>query len=348
MKYLEGEADSMLADAYRNDVSPDERAYEESLQFNINAYLSLHDQAGARSYEFVQALPRGKEHGAEDAVIALRILRRTRDALRELVQHDEEFKRSFQGDKITSEETDASVRRDAAAFTKRNEVDDATNAAIHASATEGEATEKQVSDAAYGFQDSDVVEHRVAQSARDCLDAPTETADAPLPAIGSPGDASASDGGIVPSYGSPERIRLTKQTYLQQSPSIVFNQAKKWLIDAIVAVVSGSNAEDRFPRIRPLMGVDGLGESGVTHEQLVSTVRDVREMVRALRPPLSESFEDLQGLDLKFNLRGPDGKPAGSVDLRVALGDAMNSFTDMHGDPDEDKYGLFADKDGDQ
>ncbi len=347
VSYLEGTADDLLQDAYQNDESKHGRAFEDTLQFVINAYCSLHDQAGERSYDFVQNLPHGPEYGTEDAVIALRILRRTRDALRELVEHDAEFKASFQGDRVTSSQTDESVRNDAREFTERNEVDEATNQAIMESATEGEATEREVSDAAYNFQDSADIEHRVALSMRDRLDVPQETADAPLPSASSipevsPPAADVPPDDASPTYDPPTRIVLKKETYIQQSPSIVFNRAKMWLIDAIVKVVRGSEKEDQFPRISPLIAAKDLGEHGVTHFDLVETVRDVRQMVRALRPPLSESFENLNGMQMFVNLRGPDGKPIAPTEVRIAVNDALGSFTDLHGDPEEDRYNLFG------
>lgn len=317
--YLEGELADALEEIYKDDETPHGRAFEDKLQFVIQTYCQQHDQAGEQTADFVRHIPFNAAFGIEGAVGGLMVLRRTRAALLELLEHDKEFLESYRGDKVTSDEEDRAIRADAAEYTKRNEVGEDINRIVRKTAAEGEATEKDIVDAAYGSADGARTEFDVALSARDRLEPPP--AIAAVPSMPEAADATE----------APRAIDIRPVTRFGESPSLAFNAAKKWFTDAIIRVASGSDHPGAFPRIAPLIDHPELGAHGTTRDELLGIVRDIRDFTGRLRPPLSERHDDLLFLLENVVKKGGDGE-----DVR----DVMRSFDEMFGDPDRDTYGM--------
>lgn len=337
LTYLEGELGDKLEAIYKDDATPHGRAFEDTLQFTMQTYCQQHDQAGEQSAAFVLNLPCNNEFGIEGAVYGLMILRRTRTALAELLEDDADFLASYRGDHVTDAETDRSVRNDAREFEKRNEVGSEIDAIVKKTASEGEATEKEIIDASYGFQDGAQTEFNVALSARDRLE-PVEKAP---PAHAPPVRRNADTVPLAPPVSAgPSAITIEAKTYFGQTPSGVFNMAKKWLTGMIVKVASGSERANEFPRIRPLMHKPELEQRGTSQKELETLVEDIHDMADRLRPPLSEKFESLMDIALDLGRKKPDGSPMGTQEQIEAIHDALDSFTQMFGGRDDDKYGL--------
>lgn len=331
LSYLGGEFANQLDELYKDDETPYGEAYRNKFRFIIQTYCQQHDQAGEQTAAFVELLPCNSEFGIDGAVKGLMILRQTREALAELLKDDADFLESYRGDNVTSEETDRSVRQDAREFTKRNEVSPEIDSVVRKTATEGEATEKEIMDASYNFQDGAKAEFDVALSARDRLpdDKPAKAASLiPVTPTVSPSVP-------APQIDRPVFVILKKQTYFGGSPSIVFNRAKKWFVDAIIKIAAGSERHDHFPRIAPLVDKPELGAHATTLVELSQLACDIRDMTDRLRPPLSERFDDLTDM-----LSRAINKPGGGGPMQVEISDVMGSFGQMFGNPNEDKYGL--------
>lgn len=356
LKYLEGEISDQLEERFKDDGTPHGGAYEDKLQFVIQTYCQQHDQAGEQTAEFVRQLPCNSEFGIEGAVGGLMVLRRTRAALIELLEHDAEFLASYRGDNATTDETDRSVRKDAREFSKRNEVDESTNAKIKKSATEGEATEEQIADAAYNFQNAAETEFDVALSARDRLEpVPDPVAKPVIPAV--PGMTSAESQVLAAFVASglaesprrephapgeqqkvPEtakQIQILGISQFGTTPSVVFNRAKEWFTKMIVSVAAGTETKHSFPRIRPLIDKPELAPHATTQAELETLAREIEDMTRRLRPPLSETHGELT----VFLDRVRDSDPRSKDDIKDVLG----SFDEMFGGGKKDTYGLGLD-----
>ncbi len=139
---------------------------------------------------------------------------------------------------------------------------------------------------------------------------------------------------VAPASIGPERIAIVPQTHFGGSPSVVFNRAKEWFADMIVKIAAGSERRDDFPRIAPLVDKKEFEQHGTTREELVRLAREIRDMTRRLRPPLSERHDDL--LEMMERSLKPGGKGPTSGEME----DILDSFTGMFGKRDEDKYGL--------
>lgn len=321
--YLERDLADRLDEIYHDDETPYGEAFRNRLRFTLQTYCQQHDQAGEQTAAFAEHIPCNNEFGIEGAIGGLMILRQTREALTELLQDDADFLESYRGEHVTDDETDRSVREDAREFTKRNEVSSEINAIVHQTATEGEATEKEIIDASYDFKDGAKTEFDVALSARDRLEPELPRVAVPQ----APVERAKDDG--------PRAIVLKHVTYFGESPSIVFNRAKKWLVDAIIKIAAGSEEYDRFPRIAPLVDKPELGTHGTTRAELSQLSRDIRDMADRLRPPLSENFSELGDLMKIAVEKLGDGVP-GPDEVK----DVMSSFMQMFGKPDDDEYGL--------
>ena len=110
------------------------------------------------------------------------------------------------------------------------------------------------------------------------------------------------------------RPTITAPDFLGGSPSMVFNQAKQWLIDHIIRIASGTTKDGEFPRIAPLFEIPEGLPYRISDVELRAIVTDIRASVRRIRPPLVESFDHL--LDIADRLRkGPkDGGDIGDGD----------------------------------
>jgi len=103
----------------------------------------------------------------------------------------------------------------------------------------------------------------------------------------------------------------------------------------IVRVAAGSDTPNSFPRIRPLIDKPELAPHATTQVELETLAREIEDMTRRLRPPLSESHGDL--MHIFDRLR--DVNPANADEVKDVLG----SFNEMFGNREEDEYKLGLD-----
>jgi hypothetical protein len=377
LEYFHGEAALALERIYRDNATPEGEAFRDRLIFTINTYCQDHANAGAQVASFVEDIPFPEEVSAEDALLARHVLLETQAALKSLLEDDAEFLESYRGDTVPDDRTDASVREDAREFDKRYKLD--KEAIIRESAQEGSATDDEVSNSFYNGQNAERVESDVAHSARDrgfAEQVKVPAADPPLteppvsdvaPTIAASSDSTsegtddkslmptpAGEGLSKPKEAAPSnqlrpkeqpvkpvsiRPTIKAPDFLGGSPSMVFNQAKQWLIDHIIQVASGTTKDGEFPRIAPLMEISEGLPYRVSVPELRAIVADIRASVRRIRPPLVESFDSLLDLAEKLKRKGPGG--GGNIgDAIDAFNDVLDAFKTMHGDPDEDRYGL--------
>ena len=142
-----------------------------------------------------------------------------------------------------------------------------------------------------------------------------------------------------PSKPVSTRPTLDAPDFLGGSPSMVFNQAKQWLIDHIIQVASGTTKDGEFPRLAPLMEIPEGLPYRITTPEIQSIVADLRASVRRIKPPLVESFDGLMDLAERLRRTGPKG--GGDIDGAIdAFNDIMDAFKKTYGNPNEDKYGL--------
>lgn len=377
VNYLGGELEDALDAVYEDDATPVGRAYRDKFQFVIQTYCQQHDQAGERTAAFVREIPCNERFGLEGAIGGLIILRQTHEALTELLQDDADFRASYRGDDVTDDETDRAVRKTARDYEKDTQVDERVNDIVRRKAVEGEATDEQFLNASYDSDNGAQVEFDIALSARDRLkpkdeplapavsrpshvegltgdvpaqarDVPLVEPDAPVPGESTPvgtigglgvRESSRRDAAPVakPTSARPERITIVPQTHFGGSPSVVFNRAKEWFVDMIVKVAAGSEQDDEFPRIEPLVDKKEFERHGTTREELLKLAREIRDMTRRLRPPLSERHDDLMEM-MQRSLNKPGGGPTSGE-----MEDILDSFMEMFGRRDDDKYGLGLD-----
>lgn len=256
------------------------------------------------------------------------------------------------------------------------------NDIVRRKAVEGEATDEQFLNASYDSDNGAQVEFNIALSARDRLepkedvpaasrraqdegstgDIPTQAQNVPAvesetpvsnesTLVGTIGglnvhesprrDAPASPvaDAVMATPTGPVRIDVKPQTHFGGMPSVVFNRAKGWFTDMIIKVAAGSEQDGEFPRIAPLVDKKEFEGNGTTRDELLKLAREIRDMTRRLRPPLSERHDDLmEMMERSLNKPGGGGPTSGEME------DILDSFTEMFGGRDDDKYGLGLDK----
>lgn len=393
VNYLAGELEDALDAVYKDDATPVGRAYRDKLQFVIQTYCQQHDQAGEQTAAFVRDIPCNERFDFEGAIGGLIILRQTHEALAELLQDDADFKASYRGEEVTDDKTDRYVRQTAHDYEKDTQVGEDVNDIVRRTAAEGEATEKEVTDASYDSDDGAGMEFNIALSARDRLKPEEIVASAtpdPMPIETSDGEVWVKGEEVLPvepdapvqpnkvvqasmeesitsvpdrstpvenignfvvsepprrdepppaapvsASAEPECIKIVSQTYFGQTPSVAFNRAKEWLTNTIIKIAAGSEVRDEFPRIAPLVDKKEFERHGTTREELTRLAREIRNMTRRLRPPLSERHGELMDLMERIALRPGGGGPS-----KDEVDSILDSFTEMFGGSGDDKYGL--------
>lgn len=126
--------------------------YRSAVQVRINDYLTIIHQAGGHAADLVATLPYAKEEGGFDgAFIGVYILRETEEALRAVLEEDDEMREMIRGYYTTTEAEDSLMRRQAGEFDRDHHAD--KNRAFQESAAgfiDQVAPESAISDSAAG------------------------------------------------------------------------------------------------------------------------------------------------------------------------------------------------------
>ncbi len=133
----------------------------DDVKWRIANYMAIVHQAGMHAAELVQGLPYAAEEGGfEDAFMGAYILRQTEQALRELLEEDEEMSKMIQAYYTTTNEEDADARRKSQEF-DRDHLSD-LNGEFRQSAKgyeTGRASDGQIADSAAGGSRRTLDEH---------------------------------------------------------------------------------------------------------------------------------------------------------------------------------------------
>ncbi|MDD5026027.1 MAG: hypothetical protein PHH13_01480 [Candidatus Peribacteraceae bacterium] len=330
LDYLHGEATDQLDQAFRGEDMPEGLAYRTALRDAINTYCTLFDRAAELVARFVETLPYEGSFRHQDALLALIILQETRTALDELLAHDAELRGSVVGEVRTDGRTDNEIRTGSREFDEYHEIDEKRRIEQEQVRKDAER-DADIRSSFYSGANADRVDESVHQSSRDVLGGPRKVSVysfdkpaegdgespahevEPSPPPSSPSDtATSSSEGAQPQEGLPkpsqgesaamrffgERprfIEIDVPDFKGEDPIIVFRQASQWLVEQIIAVASGSHQRDSFPRIAPIIDLEGEKHT-TTVDALRAVAEDIRGKVKRLRPPMGDGLDQLHDL----------------------------------------------------